>query len=276
MRKEISLLLALCMMFALCACGSNTPAQSTDAPKSTASASPKPEAIPMVDSIDLTTEKGNIKYAGVEVANEGLISGSGKAVLVLFDFTNLQTAPAHATSTFNIKFFQNNVEINSANGYSSKGGDRQYELACNSTADALNGGTVTFARIAEVKDDSPITVMVYPYSEQDNYQMMVVDFAASAEADAAKAEEIGALLEGKWHVEGDTKDGDFAFDNGSLVVVGSNGSTLSGTYTVNIGDSTIDFILNTANGSAKGHLPYTYDGSELTLYNNHNVPFVKR
>lgn len=229
-----------------------------------------------VDSIDLTTEVGNIKYVGAEVANEGLVSGSGKAVLILFDFTNLQSAPTNALNKFTIKFFQNNVEIDSANSYSSKGGDRQYDLACNISADALNGGTVTFAEIAEVKDDSPITVMVYPWNDRDNYQMMVVDFASAEEANAEEAEEIAALLEGKWHAEGDTGEGDFAFDNGSLVVVTSDGSMLSGTYTVNIVDSTIDFILNTTDGSVKGHLPYTYDGSELTLYNNRNTPFVKQ
>lgn len=131
---------------------------------------------PTAYSIDLTTEKGNLKYVGFEKANDNLIvygnqgNEEKNAIVLKFEFTNLQDTPSAVHSTFEIQLYQNGVEIREASAYSSDGGD-QFNLARNYQSTVLKGSTVTFGMIFPVENDSKLSVMIKDkYSDQ--YQMI--------------------------------------------------------------------------------------------------------
>ena len=173
MKKLLIALLVVAVCVLLCACGSSSD-NTDDAVDNTTTTEEVTEASKVVKKIDFTVDNGSIKYLGFEEANEGLVSDGNDYVLVKFEFTNNQDAPSQCQSVFSIKFFQNGVEVNNSPSYSSKGGD-QYELVGNYFSQVMKGGKVTFARIVENKDNSPITVMVSEGWGSDNYQMMEID-----------------------------------------------------------------------------------------------------
>ncbi len=131
---------------------------------------------PTTNSIDLTTEKGNLKYVGFEKANDSFtVYGDQGAeeqnVIVLkFEFTNLQDTPSAVYSAFTIHLYQNGVEISEASAYSSDGGD-QYNLVRNYQATVLKGSTVTFGMIFPVENESKLSVMIKD-NFSDQYQML--------------------------------------------------------------------------------------------------------
>lgn len=254
----------------LCSCGSNGNSSNGSGNAQTE------EGILEVESIDYSTDRGNIKYGYVEKASEGL-TDSKNALVFVFDFTNKQDKPTSASSTFIIEFFQNGAELSDHPSYSSSGGD-QFKLVSASSDSAMKDGTVQFGQIVIPKDNSPITILVKPngYFSDSEYQTMEVDISdldgMATGAMNASAEQVDAALQGSWSVEG---SGTFTFDQGALTVDAS-GTVMKGTYEVDEGSSTIVGHLGTTDGSVKVSLPYEYGKeSGLKVFNNRNVEMVK-
>lgn len=254
----------------LCGCGSNGNSSNGSGNAQTE------EGILEVESIDYSTDRGNIKYGYVEKASEGL-TDSKNALVFVFDFTNKQDKPTSASSTFIIEFFQNGAELSDHPSYSSSGGD-QFKLVSASSDSAMKDGTVQFGQIVIPKDNSPITILVKPngYFSDSEYQTMEVDISdldgMAAGAMNASAEQVDTALQGSWSVEG---SGTFTFDQGALTVDAS-GTVMKGTYEVDEGSSTIVGHLGTTDGSVKVSLPYEYGKeSGLKIFNNRNVEMVK-
>lgn len=284
LKKLLALLLALCMVFALAACGGDAaPAEETTAAEEApVEEAPEEEYDPMVDCIDLAFDEGSLRYVSFEPANEGLTDEAGTMVFV-FEYTNNETKPAQAQSLFRIQFFQNGVELDTNFTFSSLGGD-QYDLVGAFFNEAMNGGTITFGRIIQPKDNSPITIMVSRNGgAEEEYQMMEVALdgatdaaveemmAAAGEAPAeVTPEEIEELLQGTWTLPG----GSFTFDNGSISVDAGT-AVMNGTYTINTADATIDASIQASDGSVAIHLPYTYENGTLTLFNNNGTALTK-
>ena len=172
MKKLLIVLLVVAVCVLLCACGS-TSEPTDDAVDNTTTTEEVTEASKDVKKIDFAVDNGSIKYLGFEEANAKLVSDDKDYVIVKFEFINNQDAPSQCQSVFSINFFQNGVQANSTPTYSSEGGD-QYELVGNYFSQAMKGGKLTFARIVENKDNSPITVMVSEKLNSDNYQMMEI------------------------------------------------------------------------------------------------------
>lgn len=130
----------------------------------------------VVESIDYTLDGGTIKYVGAEKASLDLVEEEN-VIILKFDYTSNQDAPAQCQSTFRIQFFQNGVEINDSLSYSSKAPE-QYELCGNYFAEVMKGGTVTFGKLVKLTDGSPVTIMVSENGGTgEDYQMMEVDVA---------------------------------------------------------------------------------------------------
>lgn len=131
---------------------------------------------PTANSVELKTEKGNLKYIGFEKANDNLIlyesqnAEERNAVVLKFEFTNLQDTPSAVHSAFEILLFQNGVEIPEALAYSSDGGN-QYKLLSSFQSTVMKGSTVTFGKAFPIEDESKLSVMIKDkYSDQ--YQMI--------------------------------------------------------------------------------------------------------
>ena len=84
-------------------------------------------------------------------------------------------------------------------------------------------------------------------------------------------EEIDALVQGEWSIEG----GSFFFDKGNVTLL-SQGQMLAGTYEILMEDSTIIGHFPVSDGTVKITIPYTYENGELTLYNNKNQKMEKQ
>lgn len=163
------------LSLSLCACGTNPNNQSaSDNSNSSSSTQAENNYDPEVESIDYSTERGNIKYEYVEKANSELTK-SDNALLFVFDFTNEQDEPSPAISPFIIEFYQNGVELSDSPSYSSSGGD-QYELLRASSDSVMKGSTIQFGQLVVPKDDSPITITIKPngYFSDNEYQTMEV------------------------------------------------------------------------------------------------------
>ena len=93
------------------------------------------------------------------------------------------------------------------------------------------------------------------------------------EAAELTAEDVEALLGGTWELPDGS--GQFAFDNGNLVVT-SQGSNLSGTYEINVENMTIDGRFPTSNGDVTISVPFTLEEGVLKLFNNQNVELIKK
>ena len=194
MKKALSIILSLVLLLSLTACGnSTTPASSQESTSaessetsSAAEATPEPTPEPteeptpepynpLVDSIDITGEKGRLTFLGFELANEGLIN-EDNALVFKFEFTNFQEMPSQVQSAFWIKFYQNGVELRDSYNYYPDSGN-QYDLVSARFDNVMKDGTLTYAEIVLPKDDSPITIYVTDMEQQnqdDGYQMMEV------------------------------------------------------------------------------------------------------
>lgn len=292
MKKTVKVAVSTLLALTLCACGSsgsgqpaasangaedaqataeNTEANSEAAAEELLGSVESEDALegaydPNVKSIDLTLEKGSIRFDHVEKANQEL-TDSDKALIFVFEFTNEQDIPAQAQSAFRFQFFQNGAELTNNLTYNSRGGD-QYELVGAFFNDAMKGGTVTFGKIVEPKDDSPITIMVSPNGAalEDNYQMMevAIDGSENAEDDSAdvSAEDIVAALQGTWQM-GD--DGTCTFDK-DTVTLANDQATVSGTYDLNLDKSAIIGHLQATDGTVDFALLYDYDGKTVRVF----------
>ena len=199
MKKLLALVLAFAFCLSLCACGGSNKGSNTDTDKENTT---EAAGSSQVETIDFSVEKGSIKYVGIEKANDGLVDNPENVYMLKFEYTNEQSAPAQCQSTFYIQAFQNGVELDNSSSYSSAGGD-QYEVVGNFHSEVMKGGSVTFGRLVEVQDNSPVTVMVKERDNNDNYQMMEVALSAeggsSDEAGASDEGEAGTA-EGIWEV----------------------------------------------------------------------------
>ena len=84
-------------------------------------------------------------------------------------------------------------------------------------------------------------------------------------------EEIDAALQGYWNLPNGTRT--LFLDGLFLSEIG--GKSMGGEYEVNIADSTIDLHIQASDGKLLTHLPFTYDGKELRLWNNQNDEYIK-
>ncbi len=260
--------------------------EATEAP-SEAEEDAEEEQDPYVDTINLATEKGKIKYLKFEPAASGLLSSdstaktSKYAYVFSFAFTNLEAKPSQCQNAFRIQFFQNGVELEDNHSWSSKGGE-QYNLVGAYFNDVMKDGTVTFGRIVVGTDDSPVTIMVSESGNDDNYQMQEVSLNGSVDnkdngtkkdvASVTEAE-VDKALQGVWTIKGGT----FSFMDGDVSIYASeSGQTLNGTYTINLKDSTVDAKLTASNGIVTIHCPFIYENGKLTLKNNQGEDLVKQ
>ena len=289
LKTTAKVVVAAAFALSLCACGSsggNQTAPNTQPAEETADDSSKEAELeaalqesvtdeseeeeydPNVESIDLTLDGGNIRFNRVEEANPEL-TDSDHALIFVFDFTNEQSTPAQAQSVFRFQFFQNGTELTNNLSYNSKGGE-QYELVGAFFNEAMKGGTVTFGKIVEPKDDSPITIMVSPNGAalEDNYQMMEVPIdgsdSTSDKAPEVSADDVDAALQGSWQMG---TDGTWTFDQGAITFEG-NGASLSGTYEVDVDKSAIKGHLEASDGTVNITLPFEYDGKTLKVFRN--------
>ena len=275
--KQMGFALVLVLLLALAACGNQAPTADGSAEADSAvETGEQGKNDSNVESINLECADGILKFVRLEKAN-AMLTSADNAYVFVFEFTNLRSEPAQAQNIFQIQFFQNSVEIRDSGSWSSNGGD-QYELVSAYFNEALQGGTITFGRIFVPADDSPVTIMVKRNGGDADapYQMMTValsDVSDGGGADEAlSAEEVEALLQGTWVLQNVNY---FTFDNGTISVV-SNGSTLNGTYTVNVQDATVDATIAGTDGNVKIHLPYTVTDDALGLFNNSGEALVKQ
>lgn len=184
MKKLLVILLTLAVCFIFFACGSkdSDDAGKTDNPEVESTEEAKEENDTQVKSIDLTVDKGSIKFIGFEKANPGLVDEEN-VIVIKFEYTNNQDLPSQSQSTFRIQTYQNGTEITDSLSYSSNGGD-QYELIGNYFSEAMKGGTVTFGRMVKLKDNSPLTIMVKENGVANGkYQMMELDVSNNSSSD---------------------------------------------------------------------------------------------
>ncbi|MCF0115176.1 MAG: hypothetical protein HUJ56_07475, partial [Erysipelotrichaceae bacterium] len=85
------------------------------------------------------------------------------------------------------------------------------------------------------------------------------------------AADIDKMLQGKWDLAGST----VSFSNGKITF-DQNGTKLSGTYTVDLANSTINAKLKTSDATLNVDLPYEYKDDVLTVYNNRGVALKKK
>ena len=128
------------------------------------------------NAINLTTDSGTIKYIGFEPANSALVE-ENNAVVVMFSFTNNKVKPIECQNAFQIKYYQNGVEVETCSSWSSNGGD-QYNLCSNYFLEVMSGGTITLAKAIALDDNSPVTIIVQENGNPDNYQKMEVNVAS--------------------------------------------------------------------------------------------------
>ena len=196
MKKFVLSFLAIMVCFSLMACGMDQGSilpggdiSATEAPvtEPAETTPPTEETLPMVEVINMTTENGTITYDGFEAANSGLVDDDN-AVIFKFTFTSNSERPIQCQDAFQIKYYQNGVEIDECSWTSSKGGSH-YELCSNYFLELMKGGVNSFARVLSLKNGSPVTLMVLESGNSDNFQMMEIDvsslgFAAAEGTDA--------------------------------------------------------------------------------------------
>ena len=258
-----------------------TPAQTPAADPATAAPAQSASASAEVSSINLELDEGILKYVRFEKASTE-ITDVPNAYLFVFEYTNKQSEPANATSTFVIQYFQNGAELSDPMAFTVKG--EQGELASAKFNQAMQGGTVTFGDLVHLKDESPVTIYVKQNGNNDNHQSMVVQVSTAGEAPTAApttesskkehtAEEIDALIQGTWVLLGNNY---FTFDHGKISIVMPN-ATMNGTYTIDTSNSIINGTMQATNGTANMQLHYGFstDG-DFVLFNNNNIGLVKQ
>ena len=175
MKKLFIMFMALSLSLTICSCGAK---QSEINANNRTTVTESPER---ASSIDFEVDDGKIKYVGFEKADPELTTQEN-VILLKFEYSNKQSSPSTYQSTFGIQCFQNSVEItNSSISYSSKAKE-QYELCSNAMASVMTGGTLVFGKLVQVKDNSPLTVIVSERkSSNKNTQSMEIDLSADAD-----------------------------------------------------------------------------------------------
>jgi len=139
--------------------GENDPAADPVDTTPTAEPTEAPEeTMPLVNEIDLTAENGAITYDGAEKAHKGLVDDKN-TVIFKCTYASQTERPGKYSSVFSIKYYQGGVEVDASGWISSKGKD-QYDLCGNAFLEVMKGGTITFGDPVDVKEDSPVTIIV--------------------------------------------------------------------------------------------------------------------
>ncbi len=184
MKKILALFLAAIMLFALCACSKDGDPTNADSDKTTTEKAEEKEP----ESIDLETDTGKVKYIGIEKANEELTDSFNNPYIVIFEYTNLSDETQDGVNAFTYEYYQNAVQLNYNGSFSSRGGE-QYELCSAGFTKVMNGGTVKFAQIIDLTDESPVTVIVKEKGVSDGKsQTMVIDLKNPDDTDNDEAE----------------------------------------------------------------------------------------
>lgn len=283
-KKIFPIVLGLCMIFVLSACGTSD-TEGESAPEETTVQADGP--------INYENDEGIVTFKGIRHVKEGFLAddetGEWKKVIVVeFDYTNKTDEPKQFQNSFRFKVFQNNVEITDGGmTYYNEEGPESLQTFYH---EALKGGTLTVGQFFLTEDESDITIILYSNSGDTSGDVLAQmttpvtegaeesqDAAGKEEADAEDAvsedmdaEDVDAMLQGLWSVN----DGGFRFDKGDVAVIQNGTEQLNGEYTVNEEDSMIDAVVRTSDGNVKFHLPYEVDGKELHLYNNKGVELV--
>ena len=100
--KLYACLLTMSLCFSLCACGSSA-AETKSKQESQISTENVQEMTPEVSTIDFTLNNRNIKFVGIEKANDELVEEEN-VYLIKFDFTNNEPKPEMCQQTFWIEF----------------------------------------------------------------------------------------------------------------------------------------------------------------------------
>lgn len=130
-------------------------------------------------------------------------------------------------------------------------------------------GSYTASLTGEVEEAAAPDENEQAAASAENEQAAAVD--ENDESNAASA--IEEQLNGIWIYQ--TDDNCFEFENGSITI-SSPGNSISGTYTINMDESSIDAILKASDNDLNIHLPFTYENDVLTVYNNHGEALQKK
>ena len=170
-------ILSLLLAAALLACASCKKAQTANTDGSGETTAAKKEIVPAkVDSIDLEYDEGILKYVRFEKASAHLTT-KPRAYLFVFEYTNKQETPSQMQGTFRLNFYQNGVEVDQISGVSNAG--EQSDLLDAFFKEALQNGKITFAKLVQLVDDSPVTIYAKHKDEaKHTSQMMEVDLNA--------------------------------------------------------------------------------------------------
>lgn len=167
---------------------------------------------------------------------------------------------SNVSSLEDLKNFSGSVKLyfgDDADGYSSDGSysvpfEVRYDELAGTDEQAAESGTE-----AQAPADEP-------------------DAAAAGEGEADSSvttEELDAMLQGEWGLEGGEES--FVFADGSIQLM-INGQPLSGPYTFITDQNQIDGTFTVENKNVTIHLPYTYENGVFTLYNNRGAALEKR
>ena len=151
-----------------------------------------------------------------------------------------------------------------------------YELEGNLDIRVIDGNKV----ISNLSDKYEFSIPQVMNKEAANEEPIEAEVSAE-ENDGEKPgsefskETIDEQLQGKWVLNAGS-GGVFSFDDG-VMTVEANGMTLTGTYEVNLENSTIDGHFTSNEGQIVNiHMPYKIDeDGDLILMNNANVPLDK-
>lgn len=273
MKKLISLLLALTMLFSLCACGkTEMTAEEKEKIYEEVAAEKAREEHTVLDS-DNQDDDAYLKILDVKLTPHG---ENKYWVDVLFQC--LYPTDKHDNYPQNI-FLQmafvdkNGVIVDQIYQECSNlaYGDIAWSYAYGIYKDnkVVNLNEIDTVKITEYRfSGEGMTVEKYPFPEALVFKLN--ELKIDGEAETTSADEIDAMLQGKWEI----MNGSFSFDNGE-VVLSSGGTSLYGVYGINTAASTIDLTIKATDGNVGANLPYTYENGTLCIYNNNNEPMTK-
>lgn len=264
MKKTVLLAFIISMICILgCACGGG----SSNSSASQDSGSTDTKLISNETDL-MSCDAGSLKYIGFEKADP-LLTEEDNAYVFVFEFTNSKDEPAHVQSAFVIQFFQNGTELSRTGSFSNKAKE-QCDLLLATHSEALKDGTVRFGGLALAQDDSPITVIATEQANRDNKKMIEVSLSdGSVKADennsstGGSSDDIEELIKGDWVVQ-DTNS--FHFENGDVTWYENGAVQMTGDYTINTNDSTIDLVFHASDGDVKFSIPFKFEDGVLHMY----------
>ena len=276
MKKILAAVFIIVLVLSMAACGGNSnqgQAGETDQDRTVANEE-------MVEEIDYSNEKGAVKYIGFEKADPDLTDDDNDDALVLiFEYTNLQNEVKAFWNDFQLKFYQEGTEIKEAGSWMTKARE-QSDLVSAFFDTALKDGKITFGRIVLPKNNSPITVVLSGNSPESTgvCQMMEINIASDTgteEKNSSPDEDtIKSALQGTWRHE--ESGGSFTFTEDDVTLDNGNNGIMKGVYEINLEDKVIECTFNATDGKVRVKMPFEYDDGTLTLKNNRNEEVLKK